>query len=99
MGADSAAYCQSWDKNTVVITVENYGGEGIEEANVYVDDRLACQLKAIPPNSSDVCMASVGGNATAVYRVVAVTSSGKEMKDAGVCVMYEVPLAPRPVTD
>jgi len=83
------AYCQSWDKSTVVITVNNYGSESITDANVYVNEKLACQLSDIPPGSSDICKAEVEGNAP-VFRVVAITSGGRKLKDAGVCPMYEV---------
>ncbi len=93
-GGGFGAYCQSWDRNTVVVTVNSYG-EHIKEANVYMNDKLACQLKDIPPNSSDVCKASVEGN-VGVYRVMAATSSGKKLKDAGVCAMYGA-VKPAPV--
>jgi hypothetical protein len=93
--AHFGAYCQSWDKNTAIITVNNYGNETISEANVYVDGTLACQLKDIPPSSSDICRATVDTNAP-LFRVVAVTVSGKKLKDAGICVMYEIA---HPVTE
>ncbi len=94
-GARFGAYCQSLDEKTAIITVNNYGDEDIVEANVYVNNKLACQLDDIPSNSSDVCAAAVDKN-TVVFRVLAVTASGKKLKDAGVCWMYEV-VRPGPV--
>lgn len=82
-----SAYCQVWGERTAVVNVSNHGSDEIVEANVYVDGRLACQLRGIPARSTDVCKATAEEN-VAVFRVVALTSRGERIKEAGVCVRY-----------
>ncbi len=81
-------YCQMYKPGEAIITVNNYGTEGIKEASIYLNGKLACKLSEIPPGSSDICKAKAEGNTTNTFRVIAVLENGRKLKDAGICPEY-----------